>query len=383
MSRLSYIVTALLGLAVIGFSCTKKETLKVTPAGKGGEFITDPVFRQHCLDLMDDFDKDNDGVFSEKDAARITELYLDGYRAYKGGIKSLEGIEYFTGLVRLSFGDNSVEEVDLTHNTALTALDCSRNNLTELDLSANTQIKTLNCSQNQLTEINVTGLSRLAFFSCGNNRLTTLDVSKNTLLEELTCDGWERGVDSQPVTITNAIGKLDAGANTKLTTLSCRSNAMTELILPKGNTITRLDCGNNELPSLDVTGFAGLTVLTCSGNKLTELDLSGCKKLATLDCADNKLDKLDVTGTSILTLNCRANVITELDLAGCSKLNRLDCTGNKLDELDISYCVLLRWLSFSGNTEGMTLYVDESFDKDSFLVYEASKDTTVEIRPAP
>ena len=68
--------------------------------------------------------------------------------------------------------------------------------------------------------------------------------------------------------------------------------AMTELDLPSGN-----------VTSLGGIGYCTkLTTLKCANNQLTELNLSGLTKLTTLRCnVNNKLTKLDITRLSNLT----------------------------------------------------------------------------------
>lgn len=111
--------------------------------------ISDAAFRSY---LVENFDKDSDGVLSTKEASEVTEI-----KASNRGIKSMSELA--------------------TYFTQLTYLDCSSNQLTELDVAKLTKLKYLNCSNNNLTSINIQNLQRLETFDCtGNSALTTIYV---------------------------------------------------------------------------------------------------------------------------------------------------------------------------------------------------------------
>ena len=100
-----------------------------------------------------------DGVLTDDEIAKTDKISMP-----MEGIKSLKGIEYFTALGTLYFGDNQVTTLDVSKNTELTFLGCSNNQLTSLDVSNNT---------------------KLTYLSCDRNNLTSLDVSQNTALKTL------------------------------------------------------------------------------------------------------------------------------------------------------------------------------------------------------
>ena len=88
--------------------------------------------------------------------------------------------------------------------------------------------------------------------------------------------------------------------------------AMTELDLPSGNVtslggigyctkLTTLKCANNQLTELNLSGLTKLTTLRCNVNQLTTLDVSQLTNLTELWCQNNKLTKLDITRLSNLT----------------------------------------------------------------------------------
>lgn len=143
----------------------------------------------------------------------------------KDNIKSLKGIEYFTGLEKLTCIGNQLTSLDVTKNIALQHLDCSKNLLSELDFSKNIALMYLHCD--------------------GNEILTKLDVTKNTALMYLDC-------------CNNKLTELNLSANTVLTYLDCSHNQLTVLDIPKNTTLTTLYCNRNWLNILDVTPCSSL-----------------------------------------------------------------------------------------------------------------------------
>ncbi len=129
-------------------------------------------------------------------------------------ISSLEGIQYFKGLLRL---------------------DCYSNQLTSLDLRRNSNLRILYCYSNELTALNVSKNTALTGLFCYSNLLTNLDLSQNIALRGLECD-------------FNNITSLDVSNNVELTQLSCSSN---------------------QLLSLDLLGLSKLTYLKADGNCFT------------------------------------------------------------------------------------------------------------------
>ncbi len=89
-----------------------------------------------------------------------------------GGVTSLPGLGYCTGLNKL---------------------DCSFNELTELNLSGLTQLTTLWCHRNQLTTLDVSGLTQLTTLWCYNNNLTALDITQLSGLSTLYCGSQNDG----------------------------------------------------------------------------------------------------------------------------------------------------------------------------------------------
>ncbi len=172
----------------------------------------------------------DDKLLTTEELAAVKKISVTGL-----GIKTLQGIEYFTNLEKLTCASNSLTSLDVSNNTKLTDLYCYSNQLTSLDVSKNTALAGLDCSENNIRKLDVSALEDLGMLSCYSNQLEALDVSKNTAL----------------------------------TTLDCRSNQLTSLDVSKNTALTSLDCYNNYLTSLDVSQNTKLTILSCDLQKLS------------------------------------------------------------------------------------------------------------------
>ena len=231
--------------------------------------------------VKENLDKNKDDILDAGEIAAVKMI-----EANNMGIKSLEGVGFFTALETLKCWDNELTGLDLSKNTALKELQCSNSKLQSLDLSQNTNLTKL---------------------YCGENPLTTLDLSKNAKLKVLDCSGF-------------------ANRRTKLT----------ELDLSQNTALESLDCSINELKQLNVSGCTALKMLSCSSNQLTALDVSKNTNLIELECSSNLLAVLDVSNNPKLKdLSCGNNRLTVLDLSKNSELEILSCRKNGLTSLDL------------------------------------------------
>ena len=119
-----------------------------------------------------------------------------------GGVTSLPGLGYCTGLNELSCSFNRLTELNLSGLTQLTTLWCHRNQLTTLDVSGLTQLTTLWCYNNNLTALDITQLSGLSTLYCGvqnDGRELTLTL---TAAQKTTWDStWSYDSDNTNVTL--------------------------------------------------------------------------------------------------------------------------------------------------------------------------------------
>lgn len=294
--------------------------------------IPDPYFRQYCIQ---NFDKNNDGQLTKREAFGITSIITSGE------IESLQGIEAFENLYQLNV-KAQITEVDLSHLSELSILDLTGNKLRSLDLRKNDKLIfvdcddnqletlligennlaslscsdnrlssltigqggdnsfTLNCDNNRLTSLSLTGCRWL---NCDNNRLTSLDLNNSPMCTSLICSG-------------NQLQLLDLSMLSKLDYVSCSNNRLEKLVLPNNSILTTLHASNNNLGAVDLHTSVYLTYLAISYNRLKTLSCNDITTLKTLYCNDNELETLDITG--------------------CVRLEQIQCSDNKLTDLDVS-----------------------------------------------
>ncbi|MBU3837748.1 MAG: hypothetical protein H9777_05435 [Candidatus Phocaeicola faecigallinarum] len=178
-----YYFVVLPGTLPNGFSLLYKDStdkLYRKATGKSTELKAGRILNLGELKLADGFEK-----------AVIKEIYA----GLEGGTAS----ENADGTVTLS-------DADLTALAAMTELDLPSGGVTSLGgIGYCTGLTTLKCVNNQLTELNLNGLTQLTTLRCNANQLTTLDVSQLTLLRELWCND-------------NKLTKLDITRLSNLTT---------------------------------------------------------------------------------------------------------------------------------------------------------------------
>lgn len=117
--------------------------------------------------------------------AAMTELDLPS-----GGVTSLGGIGYCTGLTILKCVNNQLTELNLNGLTQLTTLWCNMNQLTTLDVSQLTNLEDLWCNDNKLSKLDITRLTNLYRIYCGNQkdgRQLTLTL---TAAQETSWNDW-------------------------------------------------------------------------------------------------------------------------------------------------------------------------------------------------
>ena len=96
--------------------------------------------------------------------------------------------------------------------------------------------------------------------------------------------------------------------------------------------------GTVTLSDADLSALAAMTSLVLPSGDVTSLGgLGYCTKLTTLSCVSNQLTELNLNGlTQLTTLRCNANQLTTLDVSQLTNLTELWCFDNKLTELDIT-----------------------------------------------
>ena len=145
-----------------------------------------------------------DGTVTLSDADLSALAAMTKLELRSGGLTSLAGLGYCTGLEYLDCGYNSLTSLDVSQLTSLKTLYCYSNQLTTLDVSKLTSLKTLCCFSNQLTSLDVSQLTNLTRLECYGNQLSALDITPLTKLTDLECGNQKSGSLNLVLTLTSA-----------------------------------------------------------------------------------------------------------------------------------------------------------------------------------
>lgn len=369
MKRVFYALTfcaALLLISTTVFAAEPNNTADSIEYYTFAEIFPDANFREYVTDTVL-----ADSTDSKADDAALTAEQLDRISTYSWvnvssrEIKSLDGIEWFTGLKELDCYNNQLTSLDVSNNPLLGSLHCGNNHLTTLNVNSNPLLKSLDCgnsdndgwSDNQITSLDVSNNPALESLDCYNNQLTSLNVSNNPLLESLHCSN-------------NQLTTLDVSSNLLLKTLWCGGNQLAALDVSNHPKLIRLNCngvyiadkdGNmvntSQLSTLNASNNPSLEFLWCSDNRLTTLNVSNAPALTELHCQGNKLTALDISTSPALTeLWCYNNYLSTVNVSNNPMLTTLHCGNNPLTELDVSSNTALTYLDCSGGRE----YIEEN-----------------------
>ncbi|MDR0892444.1 MAG: Ig-like domain-containing protein [Mediterranea sp.] len=236
--------------------------------------IPDAKFKASLLDQITHAHPDK---ISLEEAKAVPGINCEGQ-----GIESLEGIQFFENLAKLTCRNNALTNIDVSSLTNLEDLSCENNALTTLDVSSLTKLESLDCSDNlSLTELTLGDLPNLEYIICDGTSLTKLDISHLAKLKYLFCGGQslaELTLGEMPnltefSLYESAFSKLDVSRLTGLELLRIEDNhSLVELTLGNSPKIAKLSFENTVLTKLDVSGLAELSLLICRNSSLlTEL----------------------------------------------------------------------------------------------------------------
>lgn len=344
----------------------------------------DKSFRTVLLSAT--YDRDGDGMLSQEEAERVTELTMN----YKyPHIADLTGIGYFVNLESLSVQGNDLTAIDLSKNTKLTYLNISGNKFTSIDFSDCPSLEILICNSNKIAEAKLAGNARLRRFECNSTAtLTALDVTQNAELDSLCCYSdalTEINVTKNPKlrylnVSSNKLTTLNVTANPLLKTLYCGKNTYTNgtLDLSQNPLLDELDCQQSELTTLNFAANPALRLLTCSFNNLTALDLSANPALYKILVSYNKQMSELTLGDKpeLYDLQLGGCDIPEIDLSATPKLNSLNFQNCHLRRIDLSKTPDLKSLT-CGNDSLVALDLSGVYLTYSGLRYAKSHRTII------
>ena len=143
-----------------------------------------------------------DGTVTLSDADLTALAAMTTLELPSGGLTSLPGLGYCTGLTTLKCATNQLTELNLNGLTRLTVLCCNMNQLTTLDVSGLTQLTELWCFSNNLTALDITQLSGLNKIYCGNqNDGRELTLTLTAAQEGGVWNSWSYDSDNVRVTL--------------------------------------------------------------------------------------------------------------------------------------------------------------------------------------
>lgn len=225
-------------------------TVKVETTA-GTEYITNQKLIENVERFDPDFGwtKDSNGVPLTESNLQLIQGITDLTLIDIDTQEDLDGLEYFTGLLKLTIESSYWMESKITSDIA------------SLDLSKLTSLEQLFIEDlENLTELNIKGLKNLWYVNCRNGKLSTLNVSENPNLTYLICS-------------ENELTELNMTGLEKMINLTCSSNQLTELNLKPFVDLQYLFCDNNRLLQLDITQNLKITLIskyiTC-GNQTSD-----------------------------------------------------------------------------------------------------------------
>lgn len=288
--------------------------------------------------LVSKYDLDGNEEIDEDEAARAS------YKMDCSGlnIQSLEGLEYFTGVTMLYFGNNNVSYFNASLNPGLTVLSCDNNPLTSLDLTYNTALYILsakNC-ENLTSIIGLAGSKTIEVVYLDGSGITSVDLTGCTSLSTLSISGCE------------SLSNLGLSGTTNLQDLTLQNlSSLSEFSASNASSLYSMTVtGCSNLGKLDVSNCTSLLMLTVTDNGIYDIDLSGCTKLMNLNIKGNTLSSISTDGlTSLSQLNISDNSFSSISLVGCPSLTILDVSYNNLSSLSLTNCQSLESLDVSYN----------------------------------
>jgi len=159
------------------------------------------------------------GILTPSEAATLKEFSIiysvDGVR-----LASLEGIEYFTGIEKLSINKSAVELVDLSKNKRLEEINissCTPESIRIISPTAKRlygayvecstitveapQLTHFDCFSSYLNNLDTSGCPKLQSLRCGGSKIKSLDLSNHPELTELSC-GASGNISSRTLDIS-------------------------------------------------------------------------------------------------------------------------------------------------------------------------------------
>lgn len=186
--------------------------------------------------------------------------------------------------------DSNASKVSVPNAAKLVDLKVSNAKLTSFDTSKLKSIQQLTLDGNNLKSLNIKKNKKLTSLACYNNKLTSLNISSNKNLKDIGIGG-------------NKLKKMDISKNKKLEKVAAYNNKIKSFQAKKSKKIVDLNLSNNKLTSFDAAKYPNLKNLMIDGNKTKKLTLGKNKKLTSLAIGKTPLKTLTLPGSKFNYVN--------------------------------------------------------------------------------
>ncbi len=284
------------------------------------ENFPDEIFRQ---DVYREMDNNKDYILTEREA--IAEVGL----VCSPEVRSLQGIEYLTGITSLTCYDLYVENVVLDKNTNLSRVELIDSPaIYSISLGANTNLETL-----VLTNTNIGGQLDLGEYT----GLKTIDLSRSKRLETLMADGLPN------------LTTLDVSDTRCLSDIYVNKSGLTSIDLSTCSYLQNFYASETKFTSVDFTGNKELVSVYFNNAKIESLNLSGFQNLSKVSAYHSpNLTTLNVSNTpNLYSIDAYSSGLTSIDVSTCPSLKSLGIQYTSVSSLDVSNNPLLYTLKIS------------------------------------
>jgi hypothetical protein len=296
-----------------------------------------------------------------KQANRITLLTNAGVRTAEDKIKDLDGIQYFTGINRLTLTSNELTSLNTSSLSTLDTLTLNNNWIGNLDLTHNTELVYLSYPASSRTPV--------------ENQLSSVDLSQNKKLRYVDLSSHSHAPFTIPADIynnlTTAKGVQEGTIIPKNNNYVINDKAFGEYLVYLGAKGTI----EEEITEGGITSYHYVVDTVLSKAQTGELNLGKqANRIALLTnagvrTAEDKIKDLDgiqyFTGINRLTLT--SNELTSLNTSSLSKLDTLTLNNNWIGNLDLTHNAELVYLSYTASSrtpvENQLLLIDLSQNK--------------------
>ena len=278
---------------------------------------------------------------------------LESLMVWNTGLTALD-VTGAPALNSLAMYGTKVATLDLSKNNKLESASLGATTLATLTLPTEPVLKTLSLDNTLVEALDLSKLTELTEFSAAATKLVNIDLSNSAKLLKLSV-GSLGGTGKSTV-----LKKVDIRKAVQLTTVYLYSDALEEVIVPKGTKTSSWNWSSYHMDP-DTGAYSYVTV--------TEIEVEGGEEPAVDDLAAGIADsfvkkivlsKADKNGDGMINA-AEAENVKELDFSECGlvdgdlagleafPIEKLNLDDNSLTSIDILAFPNLNWLSINNN----------------------------------